>query len=276
MSIINKLRSMFSGSADKTHEDKPETSQVSMRPLMDEVVAVEEPPASSNSEEKPFKEPEPIKRTVIQPPIIVSKESAETVQTDEVLIKAEPTLEGDQCKFMVNRDLIEGNSWYFENFESAEGSSLAESLFSVDGVESMLIQESTLTVTRVNKGPGDWLPMAKEIGAAIREKLEAKESLISKTILDSIPSEEEVRSKIQEVIDKEVNPGVAGHGGNVQLTNIKGNTVTILMGGGCQGCSAADMTLKMGIHGAFRKALPTVGAILDETDHKAGLNPFYS
>jgi Fe-S cluster biogenesis protein NfuA len=267
---------MFSGSADKVREDKPQAPQVSMRPPMDEVVAVEEPPASTDSEEKTFKEPEPIKRTVIQPPIIVSTEPSETVQSDKILIKAEPTLEGDQCKFMVNRDLMEGNSWYFENFESAEGSALAESLFSVDGVESMLVQESTLTVTRVNKGPGDWLPMAKEIGAAIREKLEANESLISQAILDSIPSEEEVRTKIQEVIDKEVNPGVAGHGGNVQLTNIKGNTVTILMGGGCQGCSAADMTLKMGIHGAFRKALPTVGAILDETDHKAGLNPFYS
>jgi Fe-S cluster biogenesis protein NfuA len=267
---------MFSGSADKINENKPEVPQVNMRPPMDEVVAVEEPPVSSDSEEKPFKESEPIKRTVIQPPVIASKESTETTQTDEVLIKAEPTLEGDQCKFMVNRDLMVGNSWYFENFESAEGSSLAESLFSVDGVESMLIQESTLTLTRVNKGPGDWLPMAKEVGAAIREKLEANEILISKTILDSIPSEEEVRTKIQEVIDKEVNPGVAGHGGNVQLTNIKGNTVTILMGGGCQGCSAADLTLKMGIHGSFRKALPTVGAILDETDHKAGLNPFYS
>ncbi len=266
---------MFSSNTDKAPENKPETSSVSMRPPMDEVVAVEEPPAIS-SEEKPFKEPEPIKRTVIQPPIIASTAQKEVNQTDKILIKAEPTLAGDQCKFMINRDLMEGNSWYFENFESAEGSPLAESLFSVDGVESILVQESTVTVTRVNKGPGDWLPMAKEVGAAIREKLEAKDSLISQTILDSIPSEEEVRERIQEVIDKEVNPGVAGHGGNIQLTNVKGNTVTILMGGGCQGCSAADMTLKMGIHGAFRKALPTVGAILDETDHKAGLNPFYS
>jgi len=275
VSIIKKLKNMFVGNTDEAREKTSETPQVNMRPPMDEVVAVEEPPVAVSSEEKPFKEPEPIKRSVIQPPIIASKEPTVS-ETDKILIKAEPTLAGDQCKFMVNQDLMEGNSWYFENFESAEGSSLAESLFSVDGVESVLIQESTVTVTRVNKGPGDWLPMAKEVGAAIREKLEAKETLISKTILDSIPPEEEVRTKIQEVIDKEVNPGVAGHGGNVQLTNIKGNTVTILMGGGCQGCSAADLTLKMGIHGAFRKALPTVGAILDETDHKAGLNPYYS
>ena len=52
-------------------------------------------------------------------------------------------------------------------------------------------------------------------------------------------------------------------------------SVTIEMGGGCQGCSAADLTLKQGIHSAFRKAAPYVGAIYDETDHAAGLNPYY-
>lgn len=275
MSIIGKLKNIFLGNTDKAPGSHSEVSQMNLRPEIDEIETLEEPITHEVSEEKQFKEPEPIKRIVIQPPVIASKESV-VVQPDKILIKAEPTLAGDQCKFMINQDLIQGNSWYFENFESAEGSSLAEGLFSVDGVESVLIQESTVTVTRVNKNPGDWQPMAKGIGAVIREKLESNVSFISKDILDMIPSEKEVRTKIQEVIDKEVNPGVAGHGGNIQLTNVKGNTVTILMGGGCQGCSAADLTLKMGIHGAFRKALPTVGAILDETDHKAGLNPFYS
>ena len=84
-----------------------------------------------------------------------------------------------------------------------------------------------------------------------------------------------VREEIQKVIDTEVNPGVAGHGGRITLTAIAGNTVTIEMGGGCQGCSAADLTLKQGIHSSFRKAVPYVGAIYDETDHAAGSNPYY-
>ena len=82
--------------------------------------------------------------------------------------------------------------------------------------------------------------------------------------------------EIQKVIDTEVNPGVAGHGGNIRLLAVKGNSVTIQMGGGCQGCSAADLTLKQGIHTSFRKAVPMVGAIFDETDHTAGLNPYFS
>ena len=85
-----------------------------------------------------------------------------------------------------------------------------------------------------------------------------------------------IREGIQKVIDEEVNPGVAGHGGQINLLAVKGNTVTIQMGGGCQGCSAADLTLKQGIHTSFRKAVPQVGAIFDETDHTAGLNPYFS
>ena len=90
-----------------------------------------------------------------------------------------------------------------------------------------------------------------------------------------MPSEEAVRHGIQKAIDEEVNPGVAGHGGRITLEKVKGNTITIQMGGGCQGCSSADVTLKQGIHGSFRKFVPQVGAIFDETDHTAGLNPYF-
>ncbi|MCH8156865.1 MAG: NifU family protein, partial [Nitrospinae bacterium] len=100
-------------------------------------------------------------------------------------------------------------------------------------------------------------------------------SPVSRTIIDEMPSEETIRQGIQKAIDEEVNPGVAGHGGNITLEKIKGNTITIQMGGGCQGCSAADLTLKQGIHSSFRKFVPQVGAIFDETDHTAGLNPYF-
>ena len=82
--------------------------------------------------------------------------------------------------------------------------------------------------------------------------------------------------QIQKVIDEVVNPGVAGHGGHISLLGVMGNSITIQMGGGCQGCSVADVTLKQGIHTSFRDAVPQVGAIFDETDHAAGLTPYFS
>ncbi|MFQ5444765.1 MAG: NifU family protein, partial [Nitrospinales bacterium] len=146
----------------------------------------------------------------------------------------------------------------------------------IDDVETVLVLESTVTITRQDKTKPDWQDLGKEVGAAIRKLLEFGSHLISRKIIDGMPTEQEIRDSIQKVIDIEVNPGVAGHGGNISLLDVKANTVTIQMGGGCQGCSAADLTLKMGIHNSFRKSVPMVGAILDETDHSAGLNPYYS
>ena len=71
------------------------------------------------------------------------------------------------------------------------------------------------------------------------------------------------------------NPGIAGHGGFVSLIDIKGNDVIIQMGGGCQGCGMANVTLKDGIEVALRNAIPEIGGIYDVTDHADGKNPYY-
>jgi len=259
MSVINKLSQMFSGSSS-TEKEAVETSGESDQPA--------EP-------KNPFAEQPPVQRQVIQPAVLMER-AVEAGPSDQILIKAEPSRDNGQCKFMVNRPLFEGHSWLFSNFEEAAGSPLAESVFSVDSVETLLIHDSTAVVTKTGlKGLSDWEALAKEVGSTLRKSLEAGTDLIAQEIIDKIPGEEVVRDEIQKVIDTEVNPGVAGHGGRITLTAVTGNTVTIEMGGGCQGCSAADLTLKQGIHSAFRKAVPSVGAIYDETDHAAGLNPYY-
>ncbi len=216
----------------------------------------------------------PAVRRVLNIPTIAENVSPKV--SDEVSIKAQPSPTGDQCLFAVNRTLMKGHSWYFSDFESATESSLAEALFCLDGVETVLVCESTVTVTRKDKTLVDWVPLAKQVGAGIRDALGTGKNLIAAAIVSKLPAEEEIREAIQKVIDTEVNPGVAGHGGNISLLAVKGNSVTIQMGGGCQGCSAADLTLKQGIHTSFRKAVPMVGAIFDETDHAAGLNPYFS
>ena len=231
------------------------------------------PVAESAADDNVWKD-EPVRRTVIHAPVLAS--ASELQESGETLIKAEPSATGDACRFMVNRFLFEGHSWHFPDFESADGSPLAEVLFSIEDMETALVNDSTLTVTRKDKSVVDWEPLAREVGAAIRQCLEAGKPLIAEKVIADMPPEETIREGIQKCIDAEVNPGVAGHGGKITLTGVAGNTVTIHMGGGCQGCSAADLTLKAGIHGAFRKAVPMVGAILDETDHAAGMNPYFS
>ena len=87
---------------------------------------------------------------------------------------------------------------------------------------------------------------------------------------------EDLAAKVQELIDSTINPAVAGHGGFVQLMEVKDNKVYIQMGGGCQGCGAADVTLKAGIERLIKEELPEIEEVLDSTDHASGTNPYYT
>ena len=80
---------------------------------------------------------------------------------------------------------------------------------------------------------------------------------------------------IRRVLDDEVNPAVASHGGHIALIDVKPDTVYIRLEGGCQGCGMADVTLKNGVEAAIRQAVPAITAVLDVTDHAGGDNPYY-
>jgi Fe/S biogenesis protein NfuA len=88
--------------------------------------------------------------------------------------------------------------------------------------------------------------------------------------------EKGVRDKVQDLIDSAINPAVAGHGGYIELIDVKESTVYLRMSGGCQGCGAADVTLKAGIERMIFEEVPEITEVLDVTDHASGQNPYYA
>jgi Fe/S biogenesis protein NfuA len=84
-----------------------------------------------------------------------------------------------------------------------------------------------------------------------------------------------VAQAVQDVIDRQINPGVGSHGGMVTLVDVRDGTAFMRFGGGCQGCAAVDVTLKQGVETAVRQAVPSISAIVDVTDHDAGATPYY-
>lgn len=81
--------------------------------------------------------------------------------------------------------------------------------------------------------------------------------------------------QVQKILDEEINPAVAAHSGHVTLLDVRGDTAYIQLGGGCQGCGMADVTLKQGIEVRIKEAVPAIQQVLDTTDHAAGENPYY-
>jgi Fe/S biogenesis protein NfuA len=80
---------------------------------------------------------------------------------------------------------------------------------------------------------------------------------------------------VQKVIDEDINPAVGSHGGWVTLLDVRDGVAYIQLGGGCQGCGMADVTLKQGIVVRIREVVPAVREIVDTTDHAGGTNPYY-
>ncbi|MBI3990063.1 MAG: NifU family protein [candidate division NC10 bacterium] len=191
----------------------------------------------------------------------------------DIKITGEP-LDSERCKFIVDRPVYPGGSVRFASKEEAKGSPLAERLFEIEHVVGVLVSENVVTVTK--NADDDWVPIGKNVGAAIRAQLQSGVPAISEAVRVTIPPASEIREKIQHLLDTEINPAVAMHGGHVHLIDVQGNVVYIQMGGGCQGCGMADVTLKQGIEMMIREVVPEVGEILDVTDHAAGRNPYYT
>ncbi len=86
-----------------------------------------------------------------------------------------------------------------------------------------------------------------------------------------------LEDKINYVLYNEINPGLAAHGGNVSLIEVNSNNMAVLrFGGGCQGCSAVDMTLKQGVEKTLREKIPGLAGVQDVTDHSDKSQAFYN
>ena len=191
----------------------------------------------------------------------------------EISITGEPISDAT-CRFTVDRPVYPEKSFAFLSKETAEDSPLAQRLFEIEGITRVLISHDQITINK--SAQADWPVIGKSIGAAIRTHLATDAPAVSDAAWENVPSSEEIRDQVQQVLDTEINPSVAEHGGVIRLIDVKKNQVFIQMGGGCQGCGQADVTLKYGIENSIRAAVAGVGDILDVTDHASGRNPYYT
>lgn len=83
--------------------------------------------------------------------------------------------------------------------------------------------------------------------------------------------------RVQYVLDAEINPQLASHGGRVSLMEVDADGAVLLQfGGGCHGCGMVDVTLKNGVEKTLRQRVPEITAVRDATDHAEGQKPYYS
>ena len=93
----------------------------------------------------------------------------------------------------------------------------------------------------------------------------------------SVGPDSPLEDRVNYVLYNEINPGLAAHGGVVSLVEITPDKAAVLQfGGGCQGCSAVDITLKHSVETTLLERVPELSSILDQTDHSVTENAYYS
>jgi len=85
----------------------------------------------------------------------------------------------------------------------------------------------------------------------------------------------DIARRVTAVLNRDVNPSIASHGGHAELAGIEGATAYLRLGGGCQGCGMATVTLSQGIEVAITQAVSEIDRVVDVTDHASGTNPYF-
>ena len=195
--------------------------------------------------------------------------SGDTVRVDAAPSRIFPQL----CTFTLSRPVYPNLSAHFAGKDQSKGSPLVDKLFDLGLVAEVLVGENNLTIT-VNEGT-QWDDAIPKIGSAVRNVLANGEQPISDEVAKAMLPSEEIRRRVQQVLDESINPQISSHGGFVNLAQVANNTVDLEFAGGCHGCGMANVTLKYGVERVLREAIPGIGEIRDVTDHSTGENPYH-
>ena len=85
----------------------------------------------------------------------------------------------------------------------------------------------------------------------------------------------DVAQRVLQVLTHQINPSIASHGGRAELVAVEDDTAYLRLGGGCQGCGMATVTLSQGIEVAIKQSVPEITQVVDVTDHASGTNPYF-
>ncbi len=211
----------------------------------------------------------------------------ETMRCEDVAVHHLWSDQPNALKFQVDRTLLpSGEKREYDSGEAAADSPLAQAIFAAGGIESVVIEGASITVLMAEEA--DWDGLMQTLpgvihgffhngGVAFPEAAAAQPKKRFEFGFKQVTarSREEQLKIVQELLDGEINPSVAAHGGSFTLLDVKDNNVYVQLGGGCQGCGMADVTLRQGVEARMREVLPEMVSLIDTTDHAAGANPYY-
>lgn len=180
-----------------------------------------------------------------------------------VNIQLEWTPNPSTLKYVVDRRLLAGGALNFTSRDDAQVKSpLAHKLMDVRGVTAVMIGSNFVTVTKGEEG--EWDELNDAVMSTLDSHLTANEPVVDEAAVAAARQAAggaeggSIQARIQDILDSEIRPAVAMDGGDITLDRFEDGIVYLHMKGSCAGCPSSTATLKMGIEGRLREAIPEV------------------
>ncbi len=192
-----------------------------------------------------------------------------------MFIQTEATTDPARIRFLPGRAVLSSGTAEFAGAETSNGSPLARALFEIDGVSGVTLDPTSITLAKADGM--EWAELMPAALVTIMDHFDSGRPVVEHGFETSPESglDSDDGKAIQRLLDENINPQVASHGGHIALVDVKGDTAYIRMGGGCVGCGMANVTLKQGVAKAIQAQIPAITNVLDVTDHDGGTNPYY-
>lgn len=195
-------------------------------------------------------------------------------QKQEIQIKGMPTPAPHICKFVLNQNIHDGEVWNYRSSKEAQSEPLLRELFELGGIKQIMVDGNTFTIDKSSEK--SWPELGKLIGPILRKHLSSPDFQLQPPLLPERENDQVILEKARKLTTDLINPGLASHSGYVEILKVQDDALYVKMGGGCQGCAVASVTLKQQVEKVLLTQLPYIKKVVDITNHSAGQNPYYT
>ena len=191
-----------------------------------------------------------------------------TVNKKIVEVYTEMTPNPETMKFVADVMLYPNNSAEFADEVVAKDSPLATELFGFPFVKGVFIMNNFVTITKTSDS--EWMEIIPTLREFVKNYLEESKEVIAAGFSPvhhaESHSDEEVVTRIKEMLDNYVKPAVEMDGGAIQFKSYREGKVELMLQGSCSGCPSSIITLKAGIEGLLKRMVPEVQEVIAESE----------
>ena len=179
-----------------------------------------------------------------------------------MFLRIEETPNPNTIKFIPENKLDYEGTKLYKVSDDYENSYLLETIFSIKGISSVLLNSEFISVSK-NEGE-DWAVLKTMLSAKIGSALQKKDKILAKKENNKDDSSATpVEKEIINLLETKVKPVVASHGGDITFHSFKNGVVSLELKGSCSGCPSSTATLKMGIENMLKHYIPEVEEVIE-------------